>query len=147
MRRTLVVANRTAATADLLAEIERRTAVTPTGFTLLVPETKKDRTADWTLEQALAAIRKAAAGPSGYRATQVDGRVTGLDPLASVKDALSTGAYDEVLISTLPARRSLWLRRDLPGEVRKLGVPVTVFTPPEEAKMGLKDLPFAGGQS
>ena len=141
MRRTLVVANRTAATADLLAEIERRAMVEPTAFTLLIPEVK--RRADWTLEQALASLRKAAAGTG--RAPHVDGHVTGLDPLASVKAALAEGAYDEILISTLPAGRSRWLRGDLPGAVRKLGVPVTVFTPPQPARMGLKDLPFAGG--
>lgn len=143
----LVVANRTAATADLLAEVERRTAGAPTTFTLLIPETRRGKNGDWTLGQALAALRKAAAGESGHRATRVDGRVTGLDPLASVKQALATGAYDEILISTLPARRSLWLRRDLPDEVRKLGVPVTVFTPPEEAKPGLDDPPFMSGPS
>jgi hypothetical protein len=141
MRRTLVVANRTAATADLLAEIERRAMAEPTAFTLLIPEVK--RRADWTLEQALAALRKAAANTG--RAPHVDGRVTGLDPFASIKDALTEATYDEVLISTLPTRRSRWLRGDLPGAVRRLGVPVTVFTPPEPARMTLKDMPFAGG--
>src|SRR5690348_1840348 len=109
MRRTLVVANRTAATADLLAEIERRAMAEPTTFTLLVPEVK--RGADWTLEQALTALRKAAAGTG--RAAHVDGHATGVDPLTSIQAALAEAAYDEVLISTLPARRSRWLRGDL----------------------------------
>jgi hypothetical protein len=141
MKRLLVVANRTAATADLLAEIERRAMAAPTSFTLLIPEVK--RHADWTLEQALAALRTAAARTG--RAPHVDGHVTGHDPFASVKAALAEATYDEVLISTLPARRSRWLRGDLPGAVRKLGVPVTVFTPPEEARMGLQDMPYLGG--
>jgi hypothetical protein len=140
MRRTLVVANRTAGTPELLDEIERRAMAEPSAFTLLVPEVRNH--ADWTLEQALAALRKAAAGPTGQQAAHVDGRVTGLDPLASIKAILAEQPYDEVLISTLPARRSLWLRRDLPGEVRKLGVTVAVLTPPAEAKLGLEDVPF-----
>ena len=142
MRRTLVVANRTAGTPDLLAEVERRAAASLTAFTLLIPEIKKSKSADWTLEQALQAIRKAAAGETGKKATHVDGRVTGLDPLASIQQAVAEAQFDEILISTLPAKRSLWLRTDLLTEVRKLGLPVAVFTPPEEAKMGLKDLPF-----
>ena len=147
MRRILVVANRTAGTPDLLAEVERRAAASLTAFTLLIPEIKKSRSADWTLEQALQAIRKAAAGETGKKATHVEGRVTGLDPLASIQQAVAAAQFDEILISTLPAKRSLWLRTDLLTEVRKLGVPVAVFTPPEEARMGLKDLPFAPGPS
>ncbi|MBE2319870.1 hypothetical protein DVA67_028150 [Solirubrobacter sp. CPCC 204708] len=147
MRRVLIVANRTAGTPDLLAAVERRAAAERTGFTLLIPEVKRSKNADWTLEQALTALRKAAAGETRSRATHVDGRVTGLDPLASIKAALAEERYDEVLISTLPARRSLWLRTDLPAEARKLGVPVTVVSAPEEARMGLKDLPVIGGPS
>ena len=35
--------------------------------------------------------------------------------------AIQNGAYDDVLVSTLPRRVSKWLRRDLPTRMRRLG--------------------------
>src|SRR5436190_229748 len=55
-RRTLVVANRTASTERLLDEIQRRAAVHPTDFVLLVPSGHRR---DWTLDEALDAPRRA----------------------------------------------------------------------------------------
>ena len=47
------------------------------------------------------------------------------DPLAAVEDAINLGRFDAVIISTLPARMSRWLRLDLPHKVAALGLPVT----------------------
>ena len=140
MHHTLVVANRTASTPDLLAEVERRAGERLTAFTLLVPEAPKD----WALEEALAVLLRAARGPTGLRTAQVDGRVTARDPFEAVREALAEGEFDDVLISTLPARRSVWLRRDLPRRVHALGVPVTVITGPGE-KWALSEKVFLGG--
>src|ERR1700749_1206283 len=109
MHRTLVVANRTAQTPVLLQEVDRRAGRRPTSFTLLVPDTSSNR-ADWTLNEALKELRKAARGPAGLRPAQVDGVVGGKDAFESVKRALDRGLFDEVLISTLPVRDSVWLR-------------------------------------
>ena len=118
----LVVANRTAATPRLMEEIGRRRKRGPCRFTLLIPDATDRRGADWTLESALPLLRRAAACP-------VEGLVCGPDPLESIRDAVAGGAFDEIIVSTLPRRTSAWLRRDLVRRVRGLGLPVTAVVP------------------
>ena len=48
--------------------------------------------------------------------------------MTTVTAALESGRYDEVIVSTLPARVSHWLHIDLPARVQRLGFPVTVVT-------------------
>jgi hypothetical protein len=133
VHRTLVVANRTAQTPVLLQEIDRRAGKRTTAFTLLVPDTAGGR-ADWTLAEALKAIRGAARGPEGLRPVHVDGLVGGTDAFESVKRVLEEGHFHDVLISTLPKRRSEWLKKALPERVDELGLPVMVITPPEPTR-------------
>ena len=124
--RTLIVANLTASTPFLLQEVERRAAERPTTFELLIPNVDTRRTSDWSLETALKLLSKAAGA-------RVKGQVGASDDaFESVERALAESAYDDVLISTLPKRASDWLRRDLPTQVERLGIPVTVVTPPDE---------------
>jgi hypothetical protein len=127
-RRTLIVANRTASTPSLMQEVERRATARPTEFALLIPNVTSRRAADWTLEEALKSLRRAAGGPDGNLEVRVDGLLGGVDAFESVKAALTGGRYDDVIVSTLPRRLSEWLRRDLPGRVAALGVPVLVMT-------------------
>ena len=42
--------------------------------------------------------------------------------------------FDEVIVSTLPARISRWLRLDLQGRIARLGVPVELVS----AEQGLE---------
>ena len=122
-RRILVVANRTAATPDLLHAVKRHAREQPTTFSLLIPDAPKSEHTDWTFELALPLLERAAGGP-------VEGLTgTGGDPFDAIREALSRGSYDRVLISTLPRHVSQWLRRDLPKRVEALGVPVEVITP------------------
>src|SRR4051794_38113352 len=102
-RRILVVANRTASTPVLVQAVGERAVEQPTRFTLLVP-TSSSKQADWTLEEALKALRRAARGPHENLTAHVEGLVTGQDAFESVQQAIENADYDEVIISTLPKR-------------------------------------------
>jgi hypothetical protein len=120
----LIVANRTAATPALLAEVGRRASEGPCRFALLVPRTFWDADTEEsaiTLELAIPLLEDAA----GCR---VEGLIGAEDPFVAVSAALEADSYDEVIVSTLPARVSHWLHIDLPARVKRLGLPVTVIT-------------------
>jgi hypothetical protein len=111
----------------------------------LIPDVSSKQAADWTLNEALKSLRRAAQGPTGQRPTDVDGLVGGADPFESIEQALADGNFDDVVISTLPRRTSQWLRRDLPARVEKLNVPVTVITPPKAKRMTFEESGIWGG--
>ena len=120
----LVVAHRTAATPLLLNAVRARAARSPCSFTLLVPRPYWDpdtEEAEMTLELAIPLLEEAAGG-------RVDGLIGDNDPFVAVREAVTNVGVDEILISTLPARVSRWLRRDLPHRVEGFGLPVTVVT-------------------
>jgi hypothetical protein len=132
--RVLVVAHKTAATQPLLDAIRDRAAQGPVAFTLLVPQgvhglhrmvdpedTGGDE-AQQVIEHALPLLSAAAGG-------QVEAIVGDADPVAAVHDALNLHGFDEVIISTLSARLSRWLRLDLPSKVAGMGLPVHTVTP------------------
>lgn len=134
VRRVLIVANRTAATPDLLDQIKRLAGERPSAFALLIPDAPKSEHTDWTMELALPLLERAAGGP-------VEGLTGQEDPFEAIRRAVIDGDYDEIVISTLPRRVSKWLRRDLPRRVESLGLPVTVLTPVRERLPG----PRVGG--
>jgi hypothetical protein len=120
----LIVAHRTAATPPLLEQVRRRASEGPCRFTLLVPRPLWDPDTEesaLTLELAIPLLEESAG-------SRVEGLVGDNDPFHAVSDALAQGRYEEVIISTLPARVSHWLHIDLPARVQRLGFPVTVVT-------------------
>ncbi len=129
----------------LLDEIERRAGERPTEFVLLMPDVSSRKAADWTLHETLAAIRRAVRGPTGHRAAEVRGLFGGPEPFDSIKQTVTDANFDDVIISTLPKRRSEFLRRDLPRRVEGLGLPVTVITQPAPKRIGLEEIGFGGG--
>ena len=123
-RRILIVANRTAATPALIDEVRKRASEARSDFTLLVPRAFWDAETEEsaiTLELAIPLLEEAAA-------SQVHGLIGDTDPFVAVTHALENGDYDEIIVSTLPARVSHWLHLDLPARVQRLGLPVTVIT-------------------
>lgn len=137
-RRILIVAHRTAASPKLLAAVAERVARGPCKFTLLVPRPYWDpdtEEAAITLELAIPLLDDVAAG------SHVQGIVGATDPYEAVRQTLERDTYDEVIVSTLPARISRWLHLDLAHRIERLGVPVSVVTA-EQAERTL--LPGAG---
>ena len=135
-RRILIVANRTAATPALIDAVRKRASEGACQFTLLVPRTFWDADTEQsaiTLELAIPLLEEAAG-------SHVEGLIGDSDPFAAVTGALAQGGYDEIIISTLPARVSHWLHLDLPARVQRLGLPVTVIT----ARKADRNLTHAG---
>lgn len=138
--RVLVVAHKTAATQSLLDAVSARAAQGPAVFTLLVPnpahglhrvvdaEDQDSSEAEAVLAHALPLLERAAGAP-------VAGIVGDPNPLDAIHDAVNVRGFDEIIISTLPARISKWLRLDLPAKLTGLGLPVTTVTAREEAKV------------
>jgi hypothetical protein len=139
--RVLIVAHKTAATPALLQTVRERAARGPARFTLLVPnsahglhrvvdpEDQESNEAEQVLELALPLLEEAAGAP-------IEGIIGDPTPMNAIQDAVNLHGFDEVIISTLPARVSKWLRLDLPSKVTGLGLPVTTVTAKERAEVG-----------
>ena len=138
--RVLVVAHRTAATPALLDTVRERAARGPCTFTLLVPnaarglhrvvdaEDQDAGEAQAVLELALPLLEEAAGAP-------VEGIIGDPEPLNAVQDAVNLRGFDEIIVSTLPARVSKWLKLDLPSKAAGLGLPVTTVTADDSAEV------------
>jgi hypothetical protein len=119
-RRTLVVANRTASTPVLLAEVKRRAAGGAT-FALLIPAERGEHV-DWTPDDACRLLGEAC----GSEIERVD---AGEDAGATIRDLIEEGRYAEILVSTAPEHHVRWRHHDLPHKVQHFGVPVMVIPP------------------
>jgi len=137
--RVLVVAHKTAATPALLEAVRERAARGDAEFTLLVPnamgsldrvmdpEDQADTEAHAVIDLAVPLLEEAAG-------SRVLGIVGDPAPLTAIQDAINQDGYDEIIISTLGARMSKWLKLDLPSKASGLGLPVTTVTAKERAE-------------
>ena len=126
----LVVAHQTAATQPLLDAVRARARQGPATFHLVVPQRPHglDRLMDpqdHGLEEAERVLAEALPRLSGAAGFKVSGEVGDAEPLMAIQDAVNLGAYDEIIISTLPLGVSRWLHLDLISKTRALGLPVT----------------------
>ena len=126
--RTLVVANRTASTPVLLDEVTRRAAA-GARFTLLIPPEKSAHGGDdWSLQDAVELLERAAGEP-------VETLDCGPDAFDTIHRAVRDGAFDEIILSTPSEHLSRWIHHDLRHRLEHLQVPVRVIPPEPDAPL------------
>jgi len=124
----LVLANETIGGEKLLNTVRERHARGDARFHVVVPQSRPRHGnviydeavrdgAQVRVDLALAFMRE-----EGIEGT---GEVGDPDPLNAAKDAIAAHGLDEIIVSTLPAASSGWLRRDLPERLaEETGLPV-----------------------
>jgi two-component system response regulator len=148
MRRILIVADRLLGGAELRERLALKTSTDPEiEVFVLVPGREAPspgeaggKTAERILELELAVLRDLQ--------YEVDGVIGDQDPLTAVRTLLQTRPFDEIILATLPAGASRWLRMDLAHRmqrVTKLPVEEIAGEEPEAAEEArLAALPFPG---
>jgi hypothetical protein len=119
-RRLLVVANRTESAQQLLEDVKHR-ARTGWEIALMVPPERHPDVPDWTPEEALRLVKRAA---DDRPVTLVD---CGENAAATIGTLVERGECDEILLSTPREHHAHWHRHDLPKRIQALGIPVTVI--------------------
>ena len=128
-RRVLIVANQTATSPQLIAELHTRTRDHALSLHLVVPALNT-RLRHWlsdTDDAMLAAHRRAVEARSLLRAhgLHISVEVGDSVPLLAIEDALAQFDADEIVICTLAPERSHWLEHDLVESARgRFGIPV-----------------------
>ena len=129
MRRYLVVANQTLGGAHLREVVTERMALGPCTFHIVVPATAPEDHVTYTEGGAHEiAEERLARGMDWFRelGAEVSGAVGDQRPMLAIGDAMIEQEFDEIIVSTLPAGMSRWLKQDLPSRIRrKTELPVT----------------------
>jgi hypothetical protein len=143
LRRYMIVANQTLGGDELTRAADARIAKGPCEFWVVVPATLVTDLAPITFIPMMGGVPVPVTGsPEEGRALAqarldvalerlracggvADGEVGDPDPMHAIEHSLEGREFDEILVSTLPARLSRWLHQDLPGRVeRKFHIPV-----------------------
>jgi hypothetical protein len=107
----LVVANRTALSAGLDEALRARLADGPARFTLVAPVGRAVEARQQT-EVLAAGLRDA-----GFDVTRAVAGDT--DPLRAVLEVYNPAEFDEIIVSTLPAWKSRWMKSGLPQRIER----------------------------
>jgi hypothetical protein len=145
----LVIANQTLGGTALATVVKERAKNERATIHVAVPATEPaderqpaagtaSENAQRRLQEALERLKAA-----GVRAT---GEIGVADPMQAIRDALRTHSYSGLIISTLPAGASRWLRMDLPHRAaREFNLSVEWIEArtdaPDEATFSLIELP------
>lgn len=150
MGRYLIVANQTLGGEELLREVEERIERGEARFHVVVPMVEPTLEAtDWAPQDPAFGIPRRTAATTGAveearRRSEhrlhamiesitslggdADGEVGSTDPVRAVSSVLDREGFDEVIVSTLPAGISRWLKLDLASRVARLAdCPVTTI--------------------
>ena len=129
MTHYLVVANQTLGGERLRQHLTELAAAVDASFHFLVPATEPADHA-FRLEGEGITVAKVrlerALERFGNLGAEVTGEIGDHRPADAIDDALRTGGYDAIVLSTLPAGMSRWLGMDLPHRVqRRYDLPLT----------------------
>jgi GABA permease len=138
MRRVLVVANQTATSPALIAELHRCSTRGPADLHLVVPALNS-RLSHWlsATDEAVSAAHRRADRARAVLMTHglaVSVEVGDSVPLLAIEDALAEFDADEIVISTLSPGQSHWLEHDVVELARdRFDVPVRHVVGSEDA--------------
>jgi len=140
MSTILIVANQTLPSEALATTVSSRIASGNRDFHVVVPATPPPGGGmTWDEDAARAAAEERLTRFQGQLADQgvtATGEIGAPDPVAAVRDAARGRDVSEIVLSTLPAGMSRWLRQDVPSRMRgAMAVPLTVV---EEAAVGTR---------
>jgi hypothetical protein len=141
MSTILIVANQTLPSEALAITVSSRIASGDREFHVVVPATPSPGGGmTWDEEAARSAAEERLArfvGSLSAQGVTASGEIGDRDPVAAVRDAARGRDVSEIVLSTLPAGISRWLRQDVPSRMRgALAVPVTVVEEAPVARPG-----------
>jgi hypothetical protein len=123
MPRHLIVAHRTLGGPHLMEHVRALRAAGPCRFHLLVPV--EHPMGAWSDGQVKAAAKRSLQeGLDAFHEERIiaDGEIGDANPVYAVGVVLrreGPGAFDSIIVSTLPAGPSRWLHLDVPSRMRK----------------------------
>jgi len=112
---TLVVANRTTRSDQLIANLEEKAEDEHHLFIVVVPQEGGGGVAAAAARGRLSQLRERAR----HAGLLIAGMVGDPDPYTAVQNALQFFRIDDIVISTLPETKSGWMRANLIERVRK----------------------------